>query len=253
MYVAKDFRDKARESLQGKWGLAVGTGFVATLAGTYTALDYNNSDIDTESIDELLSNSSLSDVVLGLIGLALIVLAVCVLVGAVISLIFTGPITLGYVKFNLNLVDGNNPKFSDLFSQFHRFGQGFLLQLLRIVFIFLWMCLFIIPGLIAQYRYAMAPYILYENPDMSASDAIKASKQLMEGNKWRLFCLDFSFIGWDLLSVFTLGIGYLWVKPYREAAFAAFYRGIKHNMDFEFDETSDKDDYFGSNMQNFNM
>ena len=61
---------------------------------------------------------------------------------------------------------------------------------------------------------------------MGANDAITRSKELMKGNKWRLFCLDFSFIGWDILSAFTLGIGDLWLTPYRSAAAAAFYREL---------------------------
>ena len=83
-----------------------------------------------------------------------------------------------------------------------------------------------IPGIIASYRYAMTPYILLENPGMTANEAIKKSKELMQGNKWRLFCLQFSFIGWSILCVFTLGIGFLWLVPYMEAANAAFYREI---------------------------
>ena len=48
----------------------------------------------------------------------------------------------------------------------------------------------------------------------------------MRGNRWRLFCLGFSFIGWSLLCVLTLGIGTLWLRPYEEAAWAAFYRDV---------------------------
>ena len=73
----------------------------------------------------------------------------------------------------------------------------------------------------------MAPYIRMENPDMTAREAIKASKELMQGNKWRLLCMQFSFIGWDILCGFTMGIGYLFLNPYRSAATAAFYREIK--------------------------
>ena len=97
---------------------------------------------------------------------------------------------------------------------------------LRNLFIVLWTFLFIIPGIVKSYSYSMAAYIAAENPEMSATDAINESKLLMDGNKWRLFCLDLSFIGWSILCVFTLGIGYLFLRPYREAAFAAFYREI---------------------------
>ena len=76
----------------------------------------------------------------------------------------------------------------------------------------------------------MTPYILYENPGMKAKEAIKASKALMKGNKWRLFCLEFSFIGWSLIAAITLGVGILFLRPYIEAAGAAFYRDIKAKL-----------------------
>ena len=106
-------------------------------------------------------------------------------------------------------------------------NQGFMMQLLRSAYIFLWSLLLVFPGIYAAYGYAMTPYILLENPEMSANDAITKSKELMHGNRWRLFCLEISFIGWSFAALFTLGIGYLALKPYMEASFAAFYREIK--------------------------
>ena len=83
-----------------------------------------------------------------------------------------------------------------------------------------------IPGIIATYSYAMTEFILAEHPDLTASVAIAQSKEMMTGNRWRLFCLHISFIGWDILCAFTLGIGNLWLRPYKQAAEAAFYREI---------------------------
>ena len=140
--------------------------------------------------------------------------------------IIGGTVQLGYAKFNLALIDHKDAQVSDLFSQFHRFGDGFLLSLLTAIFVTLWTLLLIIPGIIAGYSYAMAPYILYEHPGLRPMDAIKASKELMRGNKWRLFCLELSFFGWALLSALTLGIGTFWLRPYEEAAQASFYRQI---------------------------
>lgn len=94
--------------------------------------------------------------------------------------------------------------------------------------------------MIASYSYAMTEYILAENPEISANEAITMSKQMMDGNKWRLFCLDFSFIGWDILCGLTLGIGYLWLTPYKQAARAIFYREVsgteKQNFESEWNE-----------------
>lgn len=99
-------------------------------------------------------------------------------------------------------------------------------QLLQTVYILLWTCLLIIPGIMASYSYAMTGYILAEHPELTAGEAIAQSKAMMAGNRWRLFCLQFSFIGWDILCVLTLGIGNLALRPYRHAAEAAFYREL---------------------------
>lgn len=79
---------------------------------------------------------------------------------------------------------------------------------------------------IAYYRYAMSDYILAENPEISPSDALAESKRMMHGNKWRLFCLELSFIGWGILCLFTCGIGFLWLSPYMFQAEAAMYHEI---------------------------
>jgi uncharacterized membrane protein len=92
--------------------------------------------------------------------------------------------------------------------------------------IILWSLLLVIPGIIAAYRYAMASYIMAQNPEIGALDAIERSKAMMNGNKLRLFCLQLSFIGWMLLSALTLGIGYIFLRPYMQAAYAAFYLDI---------------------------
>ncbi|HHV09035.1 MAG TPA: DUF975 family protein [Clostridiales bacterium] len=106
------------------------------------------------------------------------------------------------------------------------FGRAFLLRLLMTIFTFLWTLLLIIPGIIAVYSYAMAPYILEENPGMTATEAITCSKEMMRGNKWRLFCLQISFIGWVILCIFTCGIGFLWLSPYMAMAEVAFFYDV---------------------------
>ena len=230
MLVAQDFRDRARAALSGNWALAVGTGFVASLLGAYTAFGSgggsSSSSSTSEEDMEYLASSVPEEVMIAIVAV-LAVIAIVAVVYAIIMFIIGGPITLGYVKFNLNLVRGQNPQFRDLFTQFGRLGESLVMQLLRGIFIFLWTLLLIVPGVIASLSYAMAPYILYENPGMSGYEAIQQSKALMDGNKWRLFCLNFSFIGWSLLCILTCGIGIFWLRPYQEAAYAIFYEEIK--------------------------
>ena len=239
MLIAEDFRARARMALQNQWFPAVLTGFVASLLGASTTLldegssggsSGSTSEETMESLETMGLGNTVTDILTNPIVQAFLVILgiiiIVALVWAIVIMIIGGPITLGYARYNLNLVDGFNPQFSDLFSRFDCFGQGFCVQFLRRLFIFLWTLLFVIPGVVKTYSYAMAAYIAAENPDMSATEAIDASKELLDGNKWRLFCLDISFIGWAILCVFTLGIGFFFLKPYKEAAYAIFYREI---------------------------
>ena len=83
-----------------------------------------------------------------------------------------------------------------------------------------------IPGIVKQFSYAMTPFIMAENPDMTANEAITASRELMDGHKGELFILDLTFIGWDLLALLTLNFGHIFLNPYRNAAHAAFYKDL---------------------------
>ena len=130
---------------------------------------------------------------------------------------------LGITERFENYVGSKAPKIETLFSRFTYFGNAVSLRLLMFVKTLLWSLLFLVPGIIAAYRYMMAPYILAEHPELSSTEAIEQSRQLMSGNKWRLFCLQISFIGWWLLAAFTGGIGGIFLLPYTRAAYAAFY------------------------------
>ena len=98
---------------------------------------------------------------------------------------------------------------------------------LMYIFIALWSLLFLIPGIIKMFSYAMTPYILEENPELTAGEAIDRSRAMMKGHKFDLFWLYLSFIGWFFLGFLTLGIGMLWISPYLETAQAAFYEEVK--------------------------
>ena len=232
MMLSADFRNKAWQSLNGNWGMAIATGFVASLLGAHTAMsatiNFNiGSDKSKESVGNTLDfflSGNLIVVLLAIVG----IIALVMLVYSLFVLLVGGPITLGYAKFNMSMVNGGRPQFEDLLSQFHRFKEGFLLQLLRGIIVTIGTMLLVIPGVYANYCMAMAPYILYESPGMPVGDALQASNELMKGNKMRLFCLHLSFLGWAILcALFTLGIGFFWLRPYIEASNAVFYEEIK--------------------------
>ena len=121
-----------------------------------------------------------------------------------------------------------NPELSEIFNGF----KGNYLNVVKIMFLMdlktlLWLFLFIVPGLIKAYEYSMIPYLLAENPDLSASQAFSLSKQMTTGQKMDLFVLDLSFIGWVFLGLICCGIGLLFVQPYPEATKAEVYLILK--------------------------
>ena len=148
----------------------------------------------------------------------------CTVVGAIL---LAGPMAVGYACVWLNLHRLGRVDINDLFSGFNNFGDSLVMGLLSSIFVALWSLLFIIPGIVASYSYAMAPYILVDNPNIGGYEAIGASKAMMKGKRWKLFCLDLSYIGWLILCMLTFGILTLWVSPSISAARAAFYEDLK--------------------------
>ena len=257
MKLAADFRALAREALEGRWRVAVLTGFVASLIGAEIAGGGGSSSGNSDDSSITLNLQDIVDVELWMkIRHIVVLLGAVLVIWLLVTLFIGGAGKLGYAKFNLNLVDHKYADFHDLFSQFHRWTTGFCMNFLMGLYTILWTFLFIVPGIIKAYSYAMTPYILSEHPDMTANEAITESRRIMDGNKWRLFCLSISFIGWDILCalpaiisgsimtviavrtesvamliatvpvVILMSAGILFLRPYREAAYAAFYRDV---------------------------
>ena len=219
MMYASDFREKARDALRGHWGKAVAVGLVATLLSGGFTVASNGTGGESSGYLSFASHSTL------------ITLTTVAVVMSLFAIVLGGAVNLGWCRFHTNLVkDTEDACFNDLFAHFDHLGRGFVMNLVMSLFIVLWSLLFIIPGIIATYNYAMVPYLMAEFPELKTMDAIRESKRLMQGNKWRLFCLQMSFFGWALLCVFTLGIGNLWLTPYMRTAEAAFYMHITGRM-----------------------
>ncbi len=125
-----------------------------------------------------------------------------------------------------------NPGLGEIFSGF----KGNYLNVVKIMFLMdlktlLWLLLFIIPGFVKAYEYSMIPYLLAENPNLSADEAFSLSKQMTTGQKMDLFVLDLSFIGWIILGLICCGIGILFVLPYPEATRAEVYLNLKESVE----------------------
>lgn len=149
--------------------------------------------------------------------------------GGIVGLIIAGPLEVGLAAFFLNMARRYDTDLGLIFSQFRNIGNLIVFYVVRNIFIVLWSLLFIVPGIIASLGYSMAPYILAEHPEMKATDALKLSKQMMDGNKGKLFVLYLSFIGWYLLGVITFGIAFIVITPKIKAAETEFFNEVSGN------------------------
>lgn len=219
---ARDYRARAREVLSGNWFVSALVVLVARLlGGAFSPGSTGVLNIDMNDLNDL--NIQLSPTLVTILNAFIISSAVIGLIHFIIG----GTIKLGHCRYLLDQHDGVKPNIRTLFSQFHQFSNGFCLQLLTGIFTFLWALLFVIPGILAAFNYAMAPFIQAEHPEYGARECIRRSKEMMRGHRWQLFCMEISFIGWSILSIFTLGIGSLFVGAYSSAAHAVFYRQLQ--------------------------
>lgn len=146
-----------------------------------------------------------------------------------VTVIFAGPILMGYSKYFLGIArkDVANEDVKVLIDGFRgNIGQNVVTGLLIKLYTFLWSLLFVIPGIVKSYSYSMTYYIRCDHPEYSAKEAIAESERIMQGNRLRLFLLQLSFIGWIIVGAFCFGVGGLWVNSYMKTAEVEFYRDL---------------------------
>jgi uncharacterized membrane protein len=185
-----DLMRQAREVLKGKWGVAVLGNFLFLLV---------------TSVIQLVP-----------------------LLGTLAYLIIAGPLLFGLVLFFLKLGRGQEVRGSEIFDGFQRFGDALITFILWILFIVLWSLLLFIPGILAGFSYALTFFLMADQPDLKGRAALRESRKLMKGHRWKLFCLFCRFIGWYLLGILSLGIGFLWIIPYLWTSMARFYDDIRY-------------------------
>ena len=184
-----ELRAQAREALRGKWPMAAVAALIySVIAGGLSAIP---------------------------------------VIGGLCSLFVGLPVAYGFAIVMLGVFKGKEIDFGVLFEGFQDYGRIFVTKLLQGIYTALWMLLLVVPGIIKHYSYAMTDYILKEDPEMKNNAAIEKSMAMMENNKMKLFMLDLSFIGWAILSLFTFGIGFLFLQPYVAISRAAFYEDLK--------------------------
>lgn len=217
MKLAYDFRKEARERLKGHWGVAILAVLITLLLGgmlQHTEYHFSAQDNTTEiSIEQLRADGDINAFMQRLNGNELnifagvatgVVVAFCIY--ALLCLLLGPAVSLGSCVYFTSLARSEPSALSQLFSRTNIWLKALGLRFVTGFFIVLWTLLFVIPGIIAAYRYAMAPYIMADNPDIGIMEAIDTSKEMMRGNKGRLFCLELSFIGWSLLASVCMGV-----------------------------------------------
>ena len=200
MGINQTYKDRALASLEGKWGsAAIATLIIAIITG---------------GISTVITLPMGSDTVAGLS------------TNGIWSLLCL-PLEWGFTVYFLNLIRQEDIRYERLFEGYKDFIRTFLMEFLYCLAVAVGTCLFIVPGIILGIGLCMAPYILKDDPQISAMDALMKSWQMTRGHKMKLFWLGLSFIGWIILSLCTFGLGFFLLAPYMEATFAHYYEDIK--------------------------
>lgn len=158
----------------------------------------------------------------------------------VIDAFVVNPLEIGIRRFGIANLNTKAEVKEIGFGFDHNYKNGVKAMFLKDLYTFLWSLLFVIPGIVKSYEYRMIPYLLADHPDMTYKQAFAESRRMMSGQKWRAFVLDLSFIGWDILSILTLGIlSIFYVEPYRFMTNAALYEALAYGSTAQDDVTID--------------
>lgn len=212
-----ELKREARLSLKGNWGTAVALSLVMFLLNmvlpTVIEVIFSGgwsewSNQDVEPIGVSAFNTLLS-----------------------IALI---PFSIGIYWYYLDLVRMESTSFEKAFSIYtdgKTFSKVIIASIVQGIFVFLWSLLLLIPGIIKSLAYSQVFFLLRDHPQLSTLEAITESRKRMNGLKWKYFLMILSFIGWGILCLFTVGIGFIWLVPYVGTTMAAFYNDLIASQD----------------------
>ncbi len=170
----------------------------------------------------------------GNIGILFVIsLLTSLIAGTGIGFILVPALSVSLCAIYLYMTADTKVSVGDMFCRMSTLGKSLWLNILITFFMFLWTCLFYFPGIIKGYSYSMAYYVLADNPELTAREALRISKRIMKGHKFELFVLQLSFFWWYLLGILTFGLAYIYVIPYMSATVANFYNQIKDKTPVE--------------------
>lgn len=228
MWKRKELKEQGKAALKRNYwkSVLVTAVFMALIGGGACGAGYSAA--NSEYVQNMTSgNISVGAAAAVVLAALLIIIAALALV-ILVNVLIVNPLLVGINRFKINAVNDKG-NVSDLG---HGFDCAYKRNIKTLFFVdlylILWSCLFIIPGIVKSYQYRMIPYILADNPDIDKKEAFDKSKAMMKGNKWRVFVLDLSFILWYLLGSITFGIvSVFYVEPYKQLTDAALYEALK--------------------------
>lgn len=222
MWSRKELKDKAKRVLGKNYWSAFGISLVIALAGGSEWVrkfgDSSNSNNSTHYFYSTIQDYSIFN-------WSFTTFVCAIFIATLVFRIFVGYcLEVGGRKYFIQSAQykDNSKCLRHGFSKQNYFGV-IKTMLLTEILLFFWTLLLIIPGIIKAYAYSMVPYILAENPNIGAEEAITLSNEMTKGHKLDMFILDLSFIGWYMLGVLALGVGIFFVMPYENATYAELY------------------------------
>ena len=230
MWNRQELKARGKDAFKRNYWPCVGVAFILGILTASSGSSARGGSDNGESLKNVFQNASdsMGISVGALIGIIVGIIGVGLVIGLVVSWFVKNPFEVGCRSFFLkNTME--NATFGCVMDGFRgNYGRVVVTMLLRDLLIFAGTLLFVIPGIILTYSFRMVPYILAENPNVEVTEALKMSREMMQGNKWNAFVLDLSFFGWILLTICTCGIlGIFYVNPYIYATDAELYQAIK--------------------------
>lgn len=152
--------------------------------------------------------------------------------GIVVGILFdivSAIFNVGAVVYMVSFINDRELRIDMLWSKFNNGGKIISTYITKIITIFLHTLLFIVPGIIKSYKLELVDFILADDNynNLSPTEIMNLSEKMMNGYKWDYFILKLSFIGWDILAIFTLGFLLIWLYPYQQVAFTKFLYDVK--------------------------
>lgn len=259
MWTRRQLKEKAKADVQRSyWGLVLMSLIVGVIDGIENGYHSGSrTNTNTTQGRSVTANNIDWDLFFGIMIIALLIVVAAILTSLALKAFLLNPLRLGATKYYVEAARGEK-KAGDIGLIAYAFGSGHYKNIvktlfLRDLYVLLWSLLFLVPGIIKSYEYAMIPYILAERPELEAQEVFALSRQMMSGEKGKAFVLGLSFIGWIILVVFSFGLaGVFYVDPYIYMTDAELYEVLKGKIDWRYYSGGDYSTQYNSgNRTNF--